>query len=62
MGMFWVGVIVGAIIGYMMCAMCTVSKKWSDQEEDKHDKPDTMQGLQVEGVVQKHPGLELQLV
>lgn len=43
MGMFWVGVIVGAIIGYMMCAMCTVSKRWSDEEE-KHDKdkPDAM--------------------
>lgn len=42
MGMFWVGVIVGAIIGYMMCAMCTVSKKWSEEEEHDKDKPDAM--------------------
>lgn len=41
MWMFLVGVIVGAIIGYMMCAMCTVSKRWSDEEE-KHDESDTM--------------------
>ena len=41
MWMFLVGVLAGAIIGYMMCAMCTVSKKWSE-EEDEHDKSDTV--------------------